>query len=227
MPLKRKLLAAAVMAMVLGSSSLAQGVGEKAADMLGLIGIIYKGLTMASEQSQLVNIFIKNSKNCVVITNKTSAPWKFGYLANYQSELSGTQSGTFTVQTVSGDLKTWNDLGPLGPDGAAVDIHGRYGAVVLKLGFVKTGLASWQNFFRVCYLEDGDGHRIYLNVTAPGTLTASVPQVGLASASQADVMRDRGDPMAEKILSIYAASGVKEKRLQALDMIAIGQPTVK
>ena len=227
MLLKNKLLSAAALALVLGSSSLAQGVGEKASDMLGLIGILYKGLTMASEQSQLVNTFINNSKYCVVITNKTSAPWTFGCLANHESELSGAQSGTFTVQTVSGDLKAWEDLGPLAPDGAAVAIPGRYGAVVLKLNFVKTGMVSWQDFFRVCYLEDGNRDRIYLNITAPGTLLASVPTVGLAKESQADVMRDRGDPMAEKILSIYAPSGVKEKRLQSLDMIAIGQPTLK
>jgi hypothetical protein len=213
--------------LALGSLSPALAASERVADMLGLVGLIAKGLTMASDHDQKVNTFITNSTHAVVITNKTSHTWKFGYLRSYASELNDTQSGTFTAQTVSSDLRTWTNLGTLAPDASAVTIPAHYGAIVVKPVFVRTGVMSWEPFFRVCYLEDSKGQRIYLNVTAPATLRESVPQVGLAAASQRDVMKDGSDPLAEKLLSIYAPTGINEKKLKGLNMIAIGQQVVK
>ena len=227
MSVHRKLLSAAIAALVLGSSSLALLGDEKVDDMRGLISLLFRGFTLAREQSKLVNAFIDKSTNCVVITSKTPAVWKFGYLSSYKSELQAEQCGSFTVQTVTTNFKSWDDLGPMAPDAPAVAIPGNYGAIVLKPVFVKTGLASWKDFFRVCYLEDRKGQRIYLNITAPGKLTSSVPRVGIAAASLAAVMKDGRDPMAEKLLSIYSPTEVKEKKLQSLDMISIGQETVK
>ncbi len=220
----KPLLIGSALTLAAGSASMALFGAEKVADMLGLLGLLYKGLTLASAQNQLVNDFISRTGNCVVITNKTNAVWKFGYLASARSEVSGKQSGTVTLQTVSGDLKTWSDLGTLAPDAAAVTLPRNYGALVIKPVVAKTGLVTWEAFFRVCYLEDSRGQRISLNVTKD-TPNSAVPVVGIAASSQRDVMRDTGT--ASKVLEIYQPAGIREKRLQGLDMIAIGVDAVR
>jgi len=220
----RKVFLGTTLTLAVGSGSMALLGAEKISDMLGLLGLLYKGMVMANDQNQLVNDFLKQSKYCVVITNKSSAPWTFGYLGNRASEVGTKQSGTVTLKTVTSDFRTWADLGAKDPDSAAVPIPSRYGAIVINPVVTKTGIASWEPFFRVCYLEDASHHRIYLNISK-GTGYYAVPEVGIAAESHRDVMRDTGT--GAKVLEIFAPGGIKEKRLQGLDMIAIGVETVR
>jgi hypothetical protein len=203
-----------VTALALAAGSSLALADNTATDMAGLFGLISKGLSLASGQNQLTTRFIKESANCVVITNKTSATWKFGYLDQTKSESNLKQSGTVTLKTVSFNLKSWTDLGSLAPGATSVPIPGAYGALVVKLT---------DGFFRVCYLEDANGDKVFLNVDNPNRL----PRVGVAAASMKEVMRDRGGSLAPKLLEMFAPASIKEKKLQTVDMVAIGTDRVK
>ncbi len=161
------------------------------------------------------NDFLKRSENCVIITNKTMKAWKFGYLSQRDSELQLKQSGTFKWGDVSYAMDDYSDHGVLAADAAPVELPRNFGAIILKPMCKKTGAVyGWEKLFRVCYLQDEAGNRIYLNITKD-TADSAVPTVGIAAVSLRSVM-------AAKALEIYNTPKLfKESRLKKINMIAI------
>jgi len=172
----------------------------------------------AADQKSIKS-FIEKTSNCVIITNASNKRWKVGYLNKFdKSELQMEQSGTAEGQGYSADLTFNHGTDPLNAETRPVLVMPGYGSIAIKPRCEKTGLMSWKKFFRVFYLEDEAGQRIYLNITK-GTADKDVPQVGLAAATYGKVMKDRG--AGPKLLELYNPTVCKNPQWLRTNLIAI------
>jgi hypothetical protein len=196
---------------------------------VGVIGMFALCEWMVSgvmpERSMKVAKFVDATKYCIIITNKTAKPWKFGYLSQFDSEVDDKQSGKFEYSAVDARLEYYDKKVQLEPAAAPVLVPANYGALILKPKCERPkSLSWWQPFFRVCYIEDGAGQRIYLNI-AKGTKDSDTPTVGLAAVSQATAMGSPGS--GPKVLELYTPSLAKDRKLLSTNLLAIGSDRIE
>jgi hypothetical protein len=213
---------------VLGSTvvlaSIATGVKLNAVVVVGMLALLqWVGSGLRPSGSMGLDKFVKATENSVVITNKTSGPWKFGYLADAKSEVNDPQSGKFEYSAIDARLEFYDREIALNPDARAVLIPANNGALVLKPRCEKVSTMKWKPFFRVCFIEDAMGNRIFLNI-AKGTKDSDTPTVGLAAITYAKAM---GSPGSEpRILELYTPPLAKDKKLQRTNLLAIGRESI-
>jgi len=162
---------------------------------------------------------VKATRNCIIITNKTTKTWKFGYFSLYEKDKNPPQSGTFEFSAVDDRLKYYDKDVKLKPDSDGPLIPANYGALVLRPKCERVSALTWKPFFRVCYIEDESGNRILLNI-AKGTRDSDTPTVGLAQATYKTAMAN------PQLLALHSPRQAKDPKLNQTNVLAIGADSV-
>ena len=160
----------------------------------------------AAEKKQ-AEVFAEKTKYGIVIANTSNKVWKLGFIKDYKSELNDKQSGTVLVSQLNNDGSMTKLPGSRGDGTLPSALNPGYCGVAITPVNEKSGYITWEKFFRVCYLEDVLGNRIYLNITKDVALYA-IPTLGIAQESNGVVMRQKAIQFSDPAMKNFHMIGI-------------------
>lgn len=171
----------------------------------------FSGVQSENANSQKVKDFAKATRNRIVITNEGRGAWKFGYLKDYKKELGAVQSGTLELWEARLGQDKLKAMPALAPDGDPVAIGTGYDAIVINP--IPEGTVFKKNVYRVCYLQDGDGNRLYLTISKDAAGNA-VPKLGVAAESNRLLYDQKPLEFSDKQKKDFNVVGIKVEKLK-------------
>jgi hypothetical protein len=116
--------------------------------------------------------FVANSRESIVFTNESDAPWRFGLVPEPAGHAAGQGPGTLQIRRLKGEEALLEPLATLTGEDHPVVINPRFSTIVVTP--VQPGASD---FHRTCYLQDSSGKRIVFSLNK-GARGGAMPRLG-------------------------------------------------
>jgi hypothetical protein len=172
-----------MVSLVLAALAGAAALRAEEVSLTAFLKYVYTPFDQETARLEGAKKFVARSRESIVFTNESNEAWKFGVVLDGPGESSRKQSGKVQIRRLKGEDASLETIATLVGDDQPVVINPRFSTIVVTPVQARDGDNAPEDFFRVCYLQDSAGKRVFFSLNKPAS-DKGMPRLGFVDQNK-------------------------------------------